>query len=100
MTALARVNTVPAYPLGIPTDGRARYGMTPEQACLYRWLVKYKPHNESFKINTREIAVLFLARSHSRIHDRLVGLVERGWLAHDGARYRFVEPIRRFVERG
>jgi hypothetical protein len=98
MTAPAREATIPAYPLGKPEDGRERFGMTPEQACLYRWLVRYKPHGKAFTINTRHTATLFLAKSHSRIHDRVVGLVERGWLEREAGSYRFVQPIRHFRE--
>lgn len=84
--------TRPAYPLGRPAD-RDRYGMTPEQAILYRWLVKHKPHNKPFTINTRAIAPLFLVASHSQFHVRVMALVDRGWLEREDAGYRFVEPI-------
>lgn len=93
--ALAIESTRPAYPLGKPVD-RDRYGMTPEQAILYRWLVKNKPHDKPFTINTRAIAPLFLVASHSQFHDRVVALVERGWLERDDAGYSFVQPIMKF----
>lgn len=94
MTALA-IDTVPAFPLGFPTDGTLRYGMTPEQAILYRWLVKHKPHSEAFQINSRIIGSLFLT-SHSLIHSRISALVERGWLKKDGSKYAFVQPIKHY----
>ena len=94
--------TVPAFPLGQPVDGLPRYGMTPEQACLYRWLVKHKPHDGPFEINFRAIAPLFLVSAHSLIHDRVMNLIERGWISPHGngkrltGRYRFVHPIKQF----
>lgn len=97
MTALA-METVPAFPLGRPSCGTMRYGMTPEQAILYRWLVKNKPHTEGFRINFRQAAMLFLT-GHSKIHARATALVERGWLKKDGQRYSFVEPIQHYRER-
>ncbi len=97
MTALA-IDTVPAFPLGLPTDGTLRYGMTPEQAILYCWVLKHKPHTEAFQINSRIIASLFLT-SHSLIHDRISALVERGWLRKQGRQYVFVLPIQHYGER-
>lgn len=97
MTALA-LATRPAYPLGRPAD-RDRYGMTPEQACLYRWLVQHKPHDKPFTIGFRAIAPLFLLKGHSKLHDRVAGLVERGWLERDDAGYRFVHPVMQFKAR-
>ena len=96
MTALA-LKTVPAYPLGIPVDGRPRYGMTPEMACLYRWLVKYRPHNGPFAVSFREAALAHLTGVHN-IHLRVTALVERGWLKKTHGRYSFVKPIRHFAE--
>lgn len=95
MSALAKDNTVPAFPLGQPVDGRERYGMTPEQAHVYRWLVQYKPHNQPFPVNTRALGQA-MATTHSSIHDRLKALVDRGWLQGQGSFYRFVEPIMAF----
>lgn len=93
MTALAKEKCIPAYPLGRPVDGRARYGMTPEQAHVYRWLVKNKPHDMPFSINTRELSVI-MATKHSGIHQRVRALVERGWIEGHGSFYRFVAPVR------
>ena len=90
--------TVPAFPLGQPVDGRERFGMTPEQACLYRWLVAHKPHDKPFVVNCRVIAPLFLVSAHSQIHDRLMALCERGWLMREDAGYRFVHPVMTFLE--
>jgi hypothetical protein len=93
--------TVPAFPLGQPTDGRPRYGMTPEQACLYRWLVKHKPHDGPFGINFRGTAWR-MARHGSAIHKTVCALVERGWLHHIEAAnhmdvaYAFVHPVMNF----
>jgi hypothetical protein len=59
--SLASVGTVPAYPLGQPVDGRKRYGMTPEQAAVYRWLVENRPHKGSFNIQYRDVALSMAA---------------------------------------
>lgn len=92
--------TVPAFPLGQPVDGRPRYGMTPEMACAYRWLVKYKPHDESFAVNFRETGWR-MARHPSKIHATVQALVERGWITPDASpgrytTYRFVHPVMQF----
>lgn len=97
MTALAYENTVPAYPLGRPLDGRNRYGMTPEQACLYRWLVKHKPHDRKFGINYRETAWR-MARHYTKIHASVQALIDRGWLDGRGNAYAFVHPVMKFRE--
>jgi len=97
MTALAREMTRPAYPLGKPAD-RDRYGMTPEQAHVYRWLVKHRPHDRAFAIAFREVA-LTMAAPLGNIHQRVAALVERGWLKRDDAGYRFVQPIMQFKGR-
>ena len=96
MTALA-LKTVPAFPLGQPVDGRPRYGMTPEQAHVYRWLVKTRPHDRAFTVDFRHIARA-MASTNGNIHGRVMALVERGWLDRDDAGYRFVQPIRVFKE--
>lgn len=90
--------TVPAYPLGRPVDGRDRFGMTRDQARLYRWLVQNKPHSQSFTMNFRDIAARLGKEFHSRTHDHAVALVERGWLQKDGERYQLVEPIKYYPE--
>lgn len=101
--SVASVATVPAFPLGIPVDGRLRYGMTPAQADVYRWIVKHKPHHESFGINFRELA--FRMASHLKTsHACVRALVERGWLEvaeykPSATVYRFVHPIMHFNER-
>lgn len=100
MSALAQEKTVPAFPLGQPFDGRKRYGMTPAQAEVYRWLVEHKPHDQAFGVNFREMAfrmVSHLQTSHACVR----GLVERGWLEvaeHKASAtvYRFVHPVMRF----
>jgi hypothetical protein len=99
MTALAHSEaTVPAHPLGQPLDGRPRYGMTPEQAIVYRWLIKYRPHHEVFAVNFRTLARL-LCCGVSNSHQRVMGLVERGWIHMEAnGKYRFVQPIMRFKE--
>lgn len=89
--------TVPAHPLGIPVDGRKRYGMTPEQACLYRWLVKYRPHDQEFRISMRQVAKVMLCKSHENISDRVDNLIDRGWLKEcEKGRYAFVHPVMHF----
>lgn len=102
MTALAYEITVPAYPLGEPFDGRPRYGMTPEMAEVYRWLVQHKPHHGSFAINFRETGWR-MARHYTALHRTVQGLVERGWLECGdlpvkgaGSTYSFVHPVKQF----
>lgn len=91
-------DTVPAYPLGKPLDGRDRYGMTREQACLYRYLVKTLPHDERLKLRFRGLARSMMC-SLGNVHNRVSGLVERGWMTVDKTGgYRFVEPIMHFKE--
>jgi hypothetical protein len=98
--ALSITATVPAYPLGEPYDGRPRYGMTPAQAEVYRWLVQHKPHHDAFGVNFRELA--FRMASHLETsHACVRALVERGWLEVAEYRpsatvYRFVHPVRQF----
>lgn len=91
--------TVPAYPLGEPYDGRPRYGMTPAQADIYRWLVQHKPHHGAFGINFREVAWRMTCHQ-SKIHDHVRALVERGWIEDLGeyTKYRFVHPVKKFKE--
>lgn len=97
MTALAHSEaTVPAHPLGQPIDGRPRYSMTADQAELYHWLVAHRLHHEAFAINFRAVARL-TCRPSSKVHDRTIALVERGWIHKEAhGRYRFVQPIMRF----
>lgn len=90
--------TVPAYPLGKPLDGRERFGMTAEQAALYRWLVNNRPHNEPFKMLFRDVAKR-ANRDLSKVHDQVAALVERGWLKNVGTLYAFVHPVMRFGRR-
>lgn len=90
--------TIPAYPLGKPLDGRARYGMTPEQAALYCWLVKNKPHDGAFAMKFRDVA----AKSNRALGNtqmQISALVERGWLEKSGDRYAFVKPVMQFKVR-
>lgn len=95
--SLAHLNdTVPAHPLGIPVDGRKRYGMTPEQAITYRHLVKTKPHDEQFAIHFRSLARSLIC-GLGNVHQRVTGLTERGWLTVDRkGRYSFVHPVMHF----
>lgn len=90
--------TIPAYPLGMPVDGRLRFGMTPEQARLYGWLVKHKPHSQSFTMNFRDIAAHLGKQYHSKVYDHAMALIERGWLQKDGERFQFVDPIKYYPE--
>ncbi len=99
--AYAYEATVPAFPLGQPKDGRKRYGMTPEQAAVYRWLVMNRPVQGSFCINFRQLAQCMGLEHHSPVHNQVTALVERGWIAPvDGlySEYRFVHPVMRFRE--
>jgi len=99
--AFYAIKTVPAFPLGQPVDGRPRYGMTPEQSCVYNWMVKHKPHDGPFGVNFRGVAWR-MARHHGTIHKTLGALVERGWLHHIDApnhldvTYAFVHPVMTF----
>jgi hypothetical protein len=96
MTALAYQTTVPAYPLGRPVDGRPRYGMTQEQAYVYRWIVKNRPHDGPFNVNFRELASCMMATSVHHVHGRVQALVERGWLTKDDGGYRLLHPVKVF----
>jgi DNA-binding MarR family transcriptional regulator len=89
--------TLPAYPCGKPLDGRDRYGMTPEQGALYRWLVKNKPHHVAFLMHFRDVASEF-NRSLSKTHVQVTALVERGWLEKVEDLYAFVQPVMHFAE--
>lgn len=91
-------DTVPAFPLDIPTDGRQRFSMTVEQAIVYRWLVKHRPHTGPFRVNFREIAKITITHA-ALAHERVQALVERGWLRACGhGIYEFVQPVRQFRE--
>jgi hypothetical protein len=94
-------DTIPAHPLGIPVDGRPRYGMTPDQACLYRALVKAMPHDKAFRMKFRTAAAK-MGIDTSRLHVRMQALVERGWMhQHRRGVYGFVAPVKLFkVPRG
>lgn len=98
MSAVAYTDTVPAHPLGIPVDGRARYGMTPEMAFAYGWLVKNRPPDSGFRINFSQLgATLVIKRHHA--FKLVVSLMERGWIdqiAH--GEYCFVHPVMCFRE--
>lgn len=92
--------TVPAYPLGEPFDGRPRYGMTPAQAEVYRWLVANRPHHGEFPLCFTDLCAA-LETERSTAHMHIVALVERGWLEagepNGGhTRYSFVHPVRVF----
>lgn len=93
MTALA-LATQSAYPLGKPSD-RDRYGMTPEQAHVYKWLVKHRSHDRAFAIQFRALAQL-MASTSGNIHQRVGALCERGWLKRADAGYCFVKPVMTF----
>lgn len=104
MTAIA-IKTIPAFPLGQPFDGRPRYGMTPEQAAVYRWLVENRPHTEVFRLDFRDLAS-GIAIHLSTVHHCVRELVDRGWLCEVlggeytryATRYGFVHPVMRFKE--
>jgi len=103
MTLAKSYATIAAYPLGKPDDGRERYGMTPEQAALYRWLIDNRPHDRPFAMEFREIARKTVLSLHS-VHERVTALVERGWLTPVVIKgtyttYAFVHPIMRFGRR-
>jgi len=94
--------TVPAYPLGLPADGRRRHSMTPAMARTYRWLVLNRPHEGEFLLRFRDAAA-WIGCNTSTVHPIVVELEERGWLRrvnHDGtkARYAFVHPVKLFRE--
>lgn len=70
--------------------------MTPEQAITYRHLVQTKPHDEQFRIHFRTLARSLIC-GLGNVHQRVTGLVERGWLTVDlKGRYSFVQPIMQF----
>lgn len=90
-------DTIPAFPLGQPVDGRKRYGMTPEQARVYDFLVQNFDHSARITINFRNLA-RELKCSLSNAHQRVTGLVERGWLIVDRTgRYHFVLPVKHYT---
>ena len=99
MTALAQEPTRPAFPLGQPFDGRPRYGMTPEQAMVYRWLVANRPHDEAFQVHFREVAASINMKL-STVHHSVRELVDRGWLLEEPnvryTRYGLVHPVMHF----
>ncbi len=101
MTALAHEITVPAYPLGRPVDGRERYGMTPEQARVYRWLVARRPNAGRFYLDFRHAAQA-LEMWLSKVHWCMVQLVERGWVESfpnaGHTQYAFVQPVMYYAE--
>lgn len=98
MSAVAYADTVPAHPLGIPVDGRKRYGMTAEQAHIYRWLVRHLPHDSEFKINFQRLGDAMVCKRWNAF-TRVQSLVERGWIAPTGSgRYAFVHPVKMFRE--
>lgn len=103
MSALAHSEaTVLAHPLGIPLDGRKRFSMTPEQARIYAWIVT-NVTAPVFPVNSREVGA-HIGISHSRVHDLVCALIERGWLyrvrgrTHLETAYGFVQPVMRFSE--
>jgi hypothetical protein len=102
--AFYAIRTVPGFPLGQPVDGRERYGMTREHADAYRWLVKNRPHDKPFCLNFRDCAWSRQKISHSRTHDTIAALVERGWIQKIDApnsravTYSFVHPVMQFKE--
>lgn len=104
MSPAAALRTVPAHPLGQPIDGRPRYGMTPEQAVIYRWLAAHKSHTAAFKPLCREVSAA-TGLKLSVVHRSLIELCERGWLmAHlcqsevRATTYSFVHPVMHFAE--
>lgn len=99
MSAAHEFATVPAFPLGQPVDGRERYGMTAEQAHVYRWLVKHRPHSGPFRVNFAELG-LVMACSRWNIFSRVESLIERGWIKPCSVHgtYEFVQPVKLFRE--
>lgn len=100
--AHATDGTVPAHPLGIPTDGRKRFSMTARIARAYRWLVLNRPHDGEFLLNFREAAE-GIGCNTSAAHFSVVALEERGWLrrvnpSQTNARFAFVHPVKMFRE--
>jgi hypothetical protein len=95
--AFYAIRTVPGFPLGQPVDGRLRYGMTPEQANIYKWLVNYRPHDRPFAISFWQLAQC-MASTKGNVHARVIALCERGWLQREDAGYRFVHPVMHFAE--
>lgn len=102
--AHATDGTIPAHPLGQPYDGRQRFGMTHEQARVYRWLLENRPHDEPFLLDFRDGAAgmgKWLGATAGLVDE----LVDRGWLTPAGPRggymtYSFVHPVMLFKERG
>ncbi len=98
--SIAITATVPAYPLGRPVD-RLRYGMTPQQARLYRWLVANRPHGEAFRVEFREAGAA-LRMSPVTVHFCIMELIDRGWMrqlpSKSWCKYAFVAPVMRFRE--
>lgn len=90
-------DTVPAHPLGIPVDGRERYGMTAEQACVYRFLVKtFILHDMPFRVRFRATAKA-MGTGTTKLHARVKALVERGWIIEKRRGvYAFVHPVMHF----
>ena len=98
--AFYAIRTVPAYPLGQPEDGRPRYGMTPEMARAYRWIVENRPHDAPFWLRFSEISEA-MQTERSTVQLLVVGLVERGWLDRVDvpgslAHYALVHPVKVF----
>jgi hypothetical protein len=100
--AFYAIKTVPAFPLGQPEDGRPRYGMTPEQARVYRWLVLNRPHDCFFHVHFREMRESD-GKQLQTAHEAVEALLERGWLERNGegqrggrTEYRFVHPVMLF----
>lgn len=90
MTALHSVQTVEAYPLGKPFDGRERFSMTPGMASVYNMLVRKHDHNSAFMV---------IFHHDSTMHNQVRELVRRGWLHYgEGGSYRFVHPVMKFKE--
>lgn len=98
----AALKTVPAFPLGQPVDGRPRYGMTPEQAAAYRWLVANRSHLHAFLLDFRDVAA-GVPMHLSTLHHCVRELVDRGWLyevrGETQTRYGFVAPVMHFEGR-
>jgi hypothetical protein len=96
--------TVPAFPLGQPEDGRPRYGMTPEQARVYRWIVANRPHDSWFQINFRDLRASD-GKPLQTAHEAVEALVERGWIERGPSRgcathYALVHPVKVFKGAG
>ena len=90
---------IKANPLGVPEDGRPRYGMTPEQATVYAYIVENMPHDRTFLMNFRQLAA-GVSMQLANVRGAVADLYVRGWLEPDYTGpvtvYRLIAPVKRF----